>query len=128
MTNLQIQGYSFCGKGRKEKRSGGVGIFVRNDILNHVTPHETKRDLELIWISVRRQNQCPLYIGVYYGKQESRVRKEDAEHEFGELTEEILELKENGDIIIVMDANAKVGILGEKISRNGKYLQKVCLH
>ena len=90
--------------------------------MDHVTPHETKRDLELIWVSVRRQNQCPLYIGVYYGKQETRVRKEDIEREFGELTEEVLELKQCGDVIIVMDANAKVGILGESVSRNGKYL------
>ena len=90
--------------------------------MDHVTPHETKRDLELIWVSVRRKNQCPLYVGVYYGKQESRVRKEEAEREFGELTEEVLELKQCGDVIIVMDANAKVGILGESVSRNGKYL------
>ena len=122
MTNLKIQGYSFCGKGRMLNESGGVGILVRNDIMDHVTPHETKRDLELIWVSVRRANQCPLYIGVYYGKQETRTRKEDVENEFGDLTEEILELKRNGDVIIVMDANAKVGILGEDVSRNGKYL------
>ena len=124
MSNIRIQGYTFCGKGRKTKTkgSGGVGIFVRNDLMDHVTPHETRREIELIWVSVRRKNQCPLYIGVYYGKQESRVRKEDSENEFGELTEEIMELKQNGDVIIVMDANAKVGILGEKVSRNGKFL------
>ena len=75
-----------------------------------------------MWVSVRRKNHNPLNIGVYYGKQETRVTKEQIEKEFGELTEEILEMKLCGDVIICMDANAKIGILGEPVSRNGQYL------
>ena len=124
MTNIQIQGYSFCGKGRIDKGCGGVGILVRNDLMNHVTPHESHRQLEIMWVSIRRQNQHPLFIGVYYGKQES-VKKNEIEKEFEELTEEILELKRDGDILLCMDGNAKVGLLGEEISRNGKLLLKM---
>ena len=47
MTNVQMQGYVFSGKSRKEKGCGGVGIFVRNDLMDHVTPHETSRNLEI---------------------------------------------------------------------------------
>ena len=124
MSSIKIQGYTFCGKSREEV-GGGVGIFVRNDTMDHVTPHESSRDLEIYWISVRRKNQRPLYIGVYYGKQESRVRNDDIDIEFGELTEEILELKREGDIILCTDANAKIGMLGEPVSRNGKHLLKM---
>ena len=124
MTNIQIQGYSFCGKGRIDKGCGGVGILVRNDLMNHVTPHESHRHLEIMWVSIRRQNQHPLFIGVYYGKQES-VKKNEIEKEFEELTEEILEVKRDGDILLCMDGNAKVGLLGEEISRNGKLLLKM---
>ena len=125
MTNIQIQGYSFCGKSRKAKGCGGVGILVRNDLMNHVTPHETHRELEITWVSVRRQAQRPLFIGVYYGKQEKRVTKNEIENEFGELTEEILEKKRDGDIMLCMDGNAKIGLLGEEVSRNGKVLLKM---
>ena len=121
MTKIQIQGYSFCGRSRINGK-GGVGILVRNDVMSHVTPHDSQRELELMWISVRRKNQNPLYIGVYYGKQETGVTKEEIETEFGELTQEILEIKQYGDVIICMDANAKIGILGEPISRNGQCL------
>ena len=96
-------------------------LFGNRDITQK-TRLKYRLNQEKNWVSVRRRNQCPLYIGVYYGKQETRVRKEDIEREFGELTEEVLELKQCGDVIIVMDANAKVGILGESVSRNGKYL------
>ena len=64
MTKIQIQGYSFCGRSRIDGK-GGVGILVRNDVMSHVTPHDSQRELELMWISVRRKNQNPLYIGVY---------------------------------------------------------------
>ena len=46
-TNINVDGYKFCGKSRSTKGCGGVGILVRNDIQNYVTPHETTRALEL---------------------------------------------------------------------------------
>ena len=41
------------------------------------------------------------------------------------LQEEILEMKNDGDILLTMGANAKIGLLGENPSRNGKKLIKV---
>ena len=61
----------------------------------------------------------PLIIGTYYGKQETRTSKAEIEQEIQLLTEEIAEMKREGEIIIAMDGNAKIGILGEPISRNG---------
>ena len=63
-------------------------------------------------------------IGVYYGKQES-CSIDDIEKEYLLLQEEILEMKNDGDILLTMDANAKIGLLGENPSRNGKKLIKV---
>ena len=41
------------------------------------------------------------------------------------LTEEILEMKASGEIILCMDGNAKIGLMGETPSRNGKLLNEV---
>ena len=76
-------------------------------------------------MSVRRKNENPIYIGVYYGKQESRVNKEEIEEEMESLTEEILDMSQEGEVILFMDANGKIGLMGEVMSRNGKLLRKV---
>ena len=41
------------------------------------------------------------------------------------LSEELLEKKQEGEIIMCMDANAKIGLIGENISRNGKLISNV---
>ena len=64
-------------------------------------------------------------VGVYYGKQESRTTKEEINKEMYLLKEEITEMSNEGEIILAMDGNAKIGILGEQISRNGMMLLDV---
>ena len=63
-------------------------------------------------------------LGTYYGKQECRTSKEEIEKEMTILQEEIIEMSHEGEIIIAMDGNAKIGILDEEVSRNGKLLLK----
>lgn len=116
---MQIKGYQFYGQKREGKNGGGVGILVRNDIIDKVIPHISDRPIELMWISIRRQNKEPLFLGVYYGKQESRTNKEEIENEMALLKEEIREMNNEGEIVIAMDANAKVNLINEGISRNG---------
>ena len=101
------------------------GILVENEIKGSVAPHVSSRDIEIIWVSIKRRNQSPIFMGVYYGKQEGEGKKEDIESEMSELTEEILELEREGEIILFMDANAKIGLMGEGVSRNGKLLKEV---
>lgn len=47
------------------------------------------------------------------------------EHEMCLLQEKFTEMKQEGEIFLGMDGNAKLGILGEIPSRNGKLMQKV---
>ena len=79
----------------------------------------------MIWVNIRRKNEPPLIIGTYYGKQESRTTKNEIEQEIQLLNEEITEMKREGEIVIAMDGNAKIGILNEAISRNGKLLNQL---
>ena len=124
-TAFKTQDYTFFGKTRNEKSSGGVGILVRNELKQCISPHTTNRNIEIAWISIKRRSLQPVYIGVYYGKQESRVNKDEIEEEMEQLMEEIMEIKNEGELMILMDGNGKIGILDEPISRNGRMLLEV---
>ena len=121
-TGFKFEGYSFFGKSRKNKSAGGVGILVKNDCKNIVTPHEVEKDIELAWISIQRKNTKPLFVGVYYGKQESRNNRDEMLKEMDEFGSEIHGKMTEGDVILFMDGNGKIGLLGEEISRNGNFL------
>ena len=121
----KIDGYTLFSRVREDKNGGGVAILVRDDIKSFVTPHIPDRNIELIWVFVHKRNKRPLFIGSYYGKQETRTSKNEIEREFQLLSEEIEEKSKDGEIFLAMDANAKIGILNESISRNGKLLLDV---
>ena len=78
---VNVQGYTFFGKSRKEGKGGGVGIFINNSHKPNMAPHYTTRDLEILWISVSRKCAKPIYIGVYYGKQETTCSRNDIQSE-----------------------------------------------
>ena len=120
--NEKISDYTLFSRIREEKNGGGVAILVRDDIKNIVTPQIPDRNIELIWVFVQRKRQRPLFIGSYYGKQETRTSKNEIEREYQLLSEEIEEKSKEGEIMIAMDANAKIGLMNEETSRNGKLL------
>ena len=122
---MRVEGYTYFGKSRKKGKGGGVGIFVKNEKKLIVAPHYTNRELEILWTSVNRTSSNPLFIGVYYGKQESTCNAQDIRKEMDSLGEEILEISREGEVILCMDANAKIGLMGEPMSRNGKLIDKV---
>ena len=124
-SNIELDGYTTFCRARDNGKGGGIAILVRHDINNIVIAHTSDRPIELMWVSVRRRGKPPLFIGCYYGKQETRCNKEKIDEEMFYLSEEIEEYSNEGDIIMAMDANGKVGILGEEKSRNGKKLEEV---
>ena len=121
---VRMSGYTFFGRSRVSGSGGGVGILVKNDKKPMVAPHVTTRDIEITWVSVKRDKKRPLFVGVYYGKQESRVTKAEIDYEIDLLIEEINEKQREGEVLLAMDGNGKVGLLGEPVSRNGNVLLK----
>ena len=99
--------------------------MVKNEIKSRVAPHTSDKEIEILWISIRRENEKPLYCGVYYGKQESSVSKLEIEYEMDLLLEEITERQTEGDILLCMDGNGRIGLMGETVSRNGSLLLNV---
>ena len=124
-TGLRLDGYTLYSRCRKNGSGGGVAVLVRNDVVKNIAPHISDRNIELIWISVRRKHRQPIFVGCYYGKQECRVSSDEITQEMSDLQEEITEMKKEGDIFLAMDGNGKIGILGEAMSRNGKLLKQV---
>ena len=124
-TGVHFENYTFFGKNRENKFRGGIGILVKNELKSISAPHYSKRDIEILWLSIKRTNRKPLFIGVYYGKQESRTNKSEMEDEMDDLTEELKTIGCDGEILLAMDGNGKIGLLGEEKSRNGKMLIEV---
>ena len=96
---FKIDGYTFCGKSRPKKACGGVGILVKNEFKHLVTPHETAGDIELLWVSIKRDKEKPIYVGVYYGKQESRNNRNEMLEEMDKLSCEIHDKKNEGEVL-----------------------------
>ena len=122
---VNVKGYTFFGEHRKKQKGGGVGILVLDERKISVAPHYSTRELEIVWVSISRNGSDPLFIGVYYGKQETTCNKQAIKLEMDTLSEEIQEMISNGEVILCMDANAKFGLMGEEISRNGKLMKSV---
>ena len=122
---FKVEGYTFCGKSRSKKACGGVGILVKDELKHLITPHETDGDLELMWVSIRRKGSRPIFVGVYYGKQERGNNRNDMLIEMDRLSTEIQNKKNEGEVIIFMDGNGKIGMLGEDVSQNGEMLIQI---
>ena len=84
----KIANYTLYGKKREGKIGGGVAILVRNVIVPNVTCHLSERNIEAIWVNIRRIGKPPLIMGSYYGKQESRTSKYEIDHEMHLFAEE----------------------------------------
>lgn len=115
-------------KETKPSKAGGVAIAARNDIANHTTDVDVEKesDMEIAWVKVKSK-QGSIHIGGFYGKQENE-KKEKVEHEYSQLSTQVIRLKRDGHVILAGDFNAKIELESESVSqkesRNGKILQR----
>ena len=100
-----------------------MGVFVKQEITQSTTIHKIGEDnLEIIWIRICLRKKKELYIGVYYGKQETRMAKEEVINEVIDIASQIKKIQEKSDnILLVGDFNAK---LFDGRSRNGRIIDK----
>ncbi len=126
-----ITGYQWLPRHRKEKKGGGVAILYSNDIKNNITEVKglDENDLEVKWAEMK-SGKKKMYIGVYYGLQE-RAPKEEVQREFDTLKTHINKLKQDGDVILAGDFNAKLELnipdknIYQSTSRNGEMLKEL---
>ena len=119
-TNIEIESYTFISKARLNQNGGGIGMLIANYRKTVLTPHTSNQPIEILWVSLRRKNDKPVFIGCYYGKQESRCMKAEIENEMDLLSEEIEENRNEVEVLIYMHGNGKIGILNEKKKQKWK--------
>merc|ERR1712228_795599 len=51
--------------------------------------------------------------------------RKDIEEEMDKLSDELMEKSNEGEVILCTDANGKVGLMGEEVSRNGRLILNV---
>ena len=115
----KLAGYHWQNKPCKVRYSnnkGGVAIAVRNDLLPSTRKVlDNTGDLDILWTEVQANNTS-LFIGTFYGKQET-APKEESEEEFSQLTTQIKRLQQKGEVILTGDFNAKLEIEKENITQ-----------
>ncbi len=117
-------------RNRKE-RQGGVAILYHESLINNIKPVENieKEDMEIQWAEIKSGKQTT-FVGVYYGKQE-RAPAEEVQNDIDAIKSQINTLKQEGDIILLGDFNAKLEInipaknIYQTQSRNGEILKSL---
>ena len=131
---INIDGFKWLGKERTERKGGGIGFLVRNDLLNKMEKIEPDLDeqnniTEVLWIKIK--TQIPIHIGVVYGRQEAD-NPEKLDLQFQELTTQINKLQQEGRVILMGDINAKLeikkGQCHQTESKNGQRLRELMLN
>ena len=122
----KITGYSWHTKNRNHNQGGGVANLIRDDVKHtcqQVTDLEDQ-DQDICRIKMQINNSA-IHIGTYYGKQE-QAPEEQIKEEFSKLTTQVNRLKQNGEVILTGDFNAKLEVnkdqAKQKQSRNGKIM------
>ena len=127
---LNIKGYKWVGKNRRNKNGGGVGILISSKYAGsttEITHLESNGNLEVVWIRLETRPKN-IALGVFYGPQE-KESIESTKGTYNILETQILQLQKDNEIILGGDFNAKLQIDNEKgnqeISRNGKLLEQM---
>lgn len=126
----KINGYQWKFKPRKNRDGGGVAIAIREDIWKQTREVKLLEDQnqEILWIELNMKNKRKVFIGTYYGKQESQT-KEVIEREFSQILTQIISLKSQGDIILTGDFNSKLEVNKDTVkqeqSRNGRIFNEM---
>ena len=115
---LCLNGYIYHNYPRKSKdpkakrASGGIGIFIKSDILNIEIVDISKSD-NVVWIKIQNVLFCDdIYVGIVYMPPESS-RYAMAKDIFSVLAEDIFSLSVNGHILLCGDFNARTGLLSD---------------
>ena len=114
------------------RRGGGIGFLINNIIKTAITIKQQKNtNTEIMWIRIQLKRKEALFIGLFYGKQESRNINITLDENFNIIERHLCQYTANNQnhIILLGDFNAKIGNGDQgipngdpKITPNGKRL------
>ena len=117
---LGIEGYTFYRRDRGSKeRGGGLGIYVRNDLLISRRFDLELSDIESLWVEVHFPQSSGFLVGVFYQPPESSWYYRDA---FMDYFEDSVEkaMSNHKEVILLGDFNCN--LVRTSLSDNGKRL------
>ena len=116
---LNVSGYTFYGHNRvnlhrRAKRgSGGVGIFVRNQLLNTFTVSVLDDTVEdILWVKLIHRDNVPsdnIVLCVAYLPPSDSVRNNDPEAFYCSLLEQVYAFQNEDKLFVCGDFNSRVG-------------------
>ena len=114
------------------RRGGGIGFLINNIIKTAITIKQQKNtNTEIMWIRIQLKRKEALFIGLFYGKQESRNINITLDENFNIIERHLCQYTANNQnhILLLGDFNAKIGNGDQgipngdpKITPNGKRL------
>ena len=114
------------------RRGGGIGFLINNIIKTAITIKQQKNtNTEIMWIRIQLKRKEALFIGLFYGKQESRNINITLDENFNIIERHLCQYTANNQnhILLLGDFNEKIGNGDQgipngdpKITPNGKRL------
>ena len=114
------------------RRGGGIGFLINNIIKTAITIKQQKNtNTEIMWIRIQLKRKEALFIGLFYGKQESRNINITLDENFNIIERHLCQYTANNQnhVLLLGDFNAKIGNGDQgipngdpKITPNGKRL------
>ena len=100
---------------------GGIGFLINNKIKTAITIEQQENtNTEIMWIRIQLKRKETLFIGLFYGKQETRNNNTTLDKEFKIIERHLYQYIANDQnhILLLGDFNAKIGN-GEQGIPNG---------
>ena len=117
--NRQYQWFSRERQKQKARSGeGGVGVLVKRNI-GEVSVVDRSKEFDMMWIEIDRPS-CKMYIAVVYISPEGSPRANDSSMQLAELEAKILHFKTKGQVIVLGDFNARIGMLESSCIRDGR--------
>ena len=114
-SNLEISGYSKVASVKRPKNkiksSGGIAIFVKQNLVGAISPVNNFTNTDIIWIKLKKEyfkETTDFFLGTVYFSPENYEKKYKKDY-ITQLEYEINHFKSKGEVIIQGDFNARVG-------------------
>ena len=78
---VNINGNTWAEKNRASE-GGGIGFLINNIKIAITTEQQENTNTEIMWIRIQLKRKKTLFIGLFYGKQESRNNNATLDEEF----------------------------------------------
>ena len=100
----------------KNKSSGGIAVFVKHHLAKSITTVNSNKDI--VWVKIKKESfglSNDIHLGTVYFSPEKYENKKGKDY-INELEEDVNCYKQEGDVLLVGDFNARTGNLQDTVN------------